>query len=55
MLGIANSNERNESESCGQYYEYELATDRELLLDALSDTVDNVGDPERLKQQFQRS
>ncbi|MFC4406701.1 orc1/cdc6 family replication initiation protein [Haloarchaeobius iranensis] len=55
MLGIANSNERNEGEAGGRYYEYELATDRELLLDALSDTVDNVGDPERLKQQFQRS
>lgn len=55
MLGIANSTERNEGEAGGRYYEYELATDRELLLDALSDTVDNVGDPERLKQQFQRS
>jgi cell division control protein 6 len=43
MLGIADVIERNEGRRGGKYREYTLKTDLETVLEALEETIDNVG------------
>lgn len=56
MLGITKRTERNKGEAGGRYYEYELDTNPDLLLEALDETVDMVGVTDaiqsRLDQRF---
>lgn len=43
MLGIAGATERNEGRGGGSYRQYTLDMDPKLILDALSETVEDVG------------
>lgn len=55
MLGIASRVERNKGEVGGRYYEYALDTNPDLLIEALSETVDIVGVTDEVQQRLDRS
>lgn len=52
MLGIVESIERNKGESGGRYYEYDIGTDVELLVEALEDTIDEMGQAEFVQERL---
>jgi len=55
MLGIVSRTERNKGEAGGRYYEYELDTNPDLLLEALEKTVDMVGVTDAIQKRLDQS
>ncbi|TMT81507.1 AAA family ATPase [Haloterrigena sp. H1] len=55
MLGIVSRTERNKGEAGGRYYEYELDTNPDLLLEALDKTVDMVGVTDAIQKRLDQS